>query len=66
MKKIPEFLRLDKDLPSDFLTEGTGTGDVTVPVILDRVCVVLMVTIVILGVIVLAHAALWSITGEWL
>jgi hypothetical protein len=50
----------------DFVTEDTDTGDVTVSVILDRACAVLLAVIISLGVIVLAHAALSLITGEWL
>lgn len=51
---------------TNFLTEDAGTGDATVPVILDRICAVLLAVIIALGVIVIGHAALSACVGEWL
>ncbi len=59
-----EFTPRDND--SSFLTEDTGTGDATVPVVLVRIFDFLIAAIIALWVIILAHAALSVIAGRWL
>lgn len=65
-REIPEFLKHDKDIQeSGFLTEDTGTGDVTVPVIFDYVCSVLAAVIISLGIIMAVKWVMYMITGVW-
>jgi hypothetical protein len=50
---------------SDFVTEDTGTGDATVPVILDRIASGMLAVILALGIIIIAHWIYAQCTGEW-